>query len=122
MNLKKNKKQWKGSKAAIAFYVLAFIFLLYGAYMIYTVYEYLVSYYASYSAGMWDDVKSTIQYFVSNCSSYFVYAIICYGLGMIINMLHSIKTTFVNEKAMEEEKEVLSDDASIEYHGEEKIA
>lgn len=123
----KNRKKYNGSKSAIAFYVLAFLFLVYGAYMIYTVYDYLVNYYASYSMGMWDDIANTLQYFVSNSSSYFVYAVLCYGVGMILQALHglnnrlTVKEIMVEEKESEEVKNFV-DDTTIELNAKEKTA
>lgn len=122
----KNHKKYNGSKAAIAFYVIAILFLVYGAYMIYTVYNYLISYYATYNVGMWDDVANTLQYFVSNTSSYFVYAVLCYGIGMILQFLHDIKNRIaLNETSNEEvetEIETIVDEATIEFNAKEKTA
>lgn len=121
-----NHKKYNGSKVAIAFYVIAILFLVYGAYMIYTVYNYLISYYATYSVGMWDDVANTLQYFVSNTSSYFVYAVLCYGIGMILQFLHDIKNRIaLNETSNEEvetEIETIVDEATIEFNAKEKTA
>ena len=82
---------------AIVFYVLAVIFIVYGAYMIFSVYEYLVEYYANYGTTMAAEMTNTIQYFISNCSPYFVYAVLCYGIGTIMQMIHSLKVTTVQD-------------------------
>lgn len=122
----KNNQKYNGSKAAIAFYVIAILFLVYGAYMIYTVYNYLISYYASYNVGMWDDVANTLQYFVSNTSSYFVYAVLCYGVGMILQSLHELKNhSTVMASSVEEvetEIETIADETTIEFNTKEKTA
>lgn len=122
----KNNKKYSGSKAAIAFYVIAILFLAYGAYMIYTVYNYLITYYASYNVGMWDDVANTLQYFVSNTSSYFVYAVLCYGVGMILQFLHDIKKRIpeieTSVEEVETEIETIADETTIEFNTKEKTA
>lgn len=120
-------KKYNGSKAAIVFYVLAILFLVYGAYMIYTVYDYLVNYYASYSMGMWDDVANTLQYFVSNSSAYFVYAVLCYGVGMILQSLYGLNNRItgnetVIEKLETEEVENFVDETTIELNTKETTA
>lgn len=122
----KNHTKYTGSKTAIAFYVLAVIFLAYGAYMIYTVYNYLIDYYASYSMGMWDDVANTMQYFMSNSSAYFVYAVLCYGVGKILQSINklsnhfSLKDVTVEEMAIEEDDVV--ENTTIEFNSKEKTA
>lgn len=125
MILNKNKKKkdlpFKSSKAAVAFYVLAILFIVYGAYMIFTVYDYLLDYYASYSVGMWDNASNTLQYFVSNCSSYFVYAILCYGIGMILHLLNDMKVTYLKAKNDEVKDDEAEEEMVIEYHAEEKV-
>ena len=109
------------SKPAIAFYVLAIVFLIYGAYMIYTVYDYLGSYYANYDMGIWDDVANTLQYFVSNSSSYFVYAVLCYGIGMILQMLHGLNKRFaINEEVEVNDSEEVVEEATVEFNTEEQ--
>lgn len=123
MNKNKKKKDllFKSSKAAVAFYVLAILYIAYGAYMIFTVYDYLVDYYASYSVGMWDNTSNTLQYFISNCSSYFVYAILCYGIGMILHLLNDMKVTYLKAKNDEVKDEEADEEMIIEYHAEEKV-
>lgn len=100
--IKQEKKKFSGSIPAIVFYVLAVVFVLYGAYMIFSVYEYLVSYYGSSGTSMGLQLESTIQYFVANCSSYFVYAVLCYGLGTVIQMIHGLKTQLHTKPEIEE--------------------
>lgn len=120
MKVNTDKKKFNGSKPAIAFYVIAVLFVLYGAYMIYTVYNFLVSNYANVDIGMWDDVANTMQYFISNCSPYFVYAVLCYGMGIIIQTLHSMQVKA--EMASEEIEKAVAEDTTIEYNSEEKLA
>ncbi len=97
----KVKKSFKGNIPAIVFYTLAAIFVLYGAYMIYSVYDYLVTYYANYNTTMSAQLGDTIQYFIANCSPYFVYAVLCYGLGTIMQMVVGLKKNLLQLPEME---------------------
>lgn len=90
--LKKTKMKFNGSVCAIVFYTIAGILLLYGAYMIFAVYQYLITYYEQYGTTMQAELSNTVQYFISNCSPYFIDAVLCYGIGTIIQMLHGLKS------------------------------
>lgn len=105
--MKKPKIKFDGSICAIVFFTIAGILLLYGAYMIFEVYQYLVSYYAEYDTTMLAQFSNTLQYFVSNCSSYFIYAVLCYGIGTIIQMLHSLKNT--DRETLFSDEEIVSE-------------
>ncbi len=72
------KRNWN----VISFYSVAILFLLLGSYMIFQVYQMLKEY-----AGLieWNEM---VQYYLSNCSSYFAYAILFYGMALLLKRLN----------------------------------
>ena len=120
MKIKKSQFS-RFSKAAISFYVLSVILLFYGSYMIVNVYQYLCSYYDSVGMNMGESMMDNVQYFVANCSSYFVYSILCYGIGLLLQRIYELtrKLCLVGEKEVENkdfDEEIVRKDNTIEYH------
>ena len=106
----------KSSKAYFAFYIVAIILVLYGAYMLVEVYDYLSSYYTSYGLDMMDYLETVINYFISNSAAYFIYAFICYGIGMMIKTLGEIKLKVSIVPQVEAEEDDWEEESSIEYN------
>lgn len=73
----KKKINW----SVVSFYGLAVIFVVYGAFMISEVHTMLQQY------GNVITFKEQMQYYVANCSAYFAYSLIFYGIASILNQL-----------------------------------
>lgn len=84
----------------LCFYGLSVLFLLFGSYMMFQVYHMLKEYVGVMS------FNEMIQYYLSNCASYFAYAILFYGIASILKGLTASKEATVEEMQIEEEKTI----------------
>lgn len=66
------------SKFVIGLYGVAGLLTGYGAYMVYYTIAYVKDYYSTATTTISDDLASIIQYIVTNCLLYFVYALIIF--------------------------------------------
>lgn len=100
------KKTFKVSAASILFYVAAVVFLGIAVFYIWQTYV-IISNYAD--SGQNINISAMLDNYFTYCSPYFAYAIICYGLGVVMGKLtsltHVMSLCLVDAKE-ENEKEV----------------
>lgn len=94
---------------SIVFYVFAVIFLAIAAYLIYYSYEYIGQYEAQAGAAV--PTKDAINLYITNSVPYFAYAVISYGIGLVMQKVGELTgaLSICVEEAVEEDFEELSD-------------
>ena len=98
------KKELKISAASILFYVAAVVFLGIAVFYIWQTYV-MISNYAE--AGQSINISAALDNYFTYCAPYFAYAILCYGLGVVMGKLTNL--THVMSLCLEstqEEKEI----------------
>ncbi|MEG0841408.1 MAG: hypothetical protein RSF69_02585 [Erysipelotrichaceae bacterium] len=84
----KNKK----SIPAIVLYVVAVLFLMIGAFEIFTSYEYINNMVTSNGLVIKDNIAQVFNYYIANSASFFAFAIIIYALGVCVDKIHAFTT------------------------------
>ncbi|MEG0958862.1 MAG: hypothetical protein RSC93_08910 [Erysipelotrichaceae bacterium] len=84
----KNKK----SIPAIVLYVVAVLFLMIGAFEIFTSYEYINNMVATNGLIIKDNLPQVFNYYIANSASFFAFAIIIYALGVCVDKIHAFTT------------------------------
>lgn len=109
--MKKNKEVAL-SKAGIAFYVLAVIFLCIAAFSIFTAYASVGNYSTQYALTFNDK----LNVYITQSAGYFAYAFLAYGVGMILNKLSNLTSALelCMVDASEKEDETSDDDLVAE--------
>lgn len=95
------------SKASILFYVTAVIFLLIGAFSIYMAYGTIQNYQTQYTL----ELKDIMNVYFSGAAQYFAYAIISYGIGVILKKFSELNQnlSLCMEDVIEESEEELEE-------------
>ena len=86
--MKSNETKSQNSKLAAAFFVLSAIMLAVAIYMLITTIMYVNMYLESYAMSFSDMWSDMVQYVITGAVPYFVYTLLLFGMGAIINRLY----------------------------------
>ena len=84
-----------------ALYVIAIVFLVITAYMIYSSITYISSYFASYGMSITDGLGEAIQYIITSAVPYFVYAMIAFLFAKVLKKLEVLAPTEYSPEKLE---------------------
>ena len=113
--MKKTKKETGFSIIGIVFYVVAVVFLCIAAFSIWQSYLTVQNYQLQYTLS----ISDVLGVYFSNCSQYFAYAFILYGIGAGLSKIAVLNTTLcacmdTDVEEVEETSEVVIDETLVE--------
>lgn len=99
----------KNNQTKTIFNVVAAICLLIAAFQIYYVYTGLSATAANGGVSLSDNIPGVIAIYIQQCVPYFIYAFLCYGMGIVIDKVSMLKDV-MSQCIVEAETEELTDE------------